>query len=168
MKNIPVPGRDSYMKQFIFRMEDFITRIRWVALFFLKKEEDKEKGEEIESQSEDEDTDFKRRTFGFRSTKVPPSIKQLTAFEKDLWDMTENIKFSKKDLPPFQKEMKKEINNLKKSDKLLIPADKTSNMYQLKPTTYKKLLKDNITRAYKKVDNKNVDNINKEAKSIAK
>ena len=167
MKNIPIPGRNSYLKQFIFRMEDFITRVRWVALFFLKKEAEKEQGDDTFSE-EDEDEDFERRTFGFRSSNVPPPIKEIAEFEKDLWDMVENIQFSNKKLSPFQRKMKKEIKNLNESDKLLIPADKTSNMYELKPETYNKLLKDNITRAYKKVDNEKVDEINNEAKNVAK
>ena len=59
----------------------------------------------------------------------------------------------------------KEVN---KSDNLIIAADKTSNMYEVPPGNYKKLLRDNITQQYKKVDRKVLDDINKEAKMITK
>ena len=40
-------------------------------------------------------------------------------------------------------------------------------MYIVKPEIYNKLLKDNLTAEYKKVENEIVDNINIEAKEIA-
>ena len=165
MKNIPTPSNDSYLKQLIHRVEDLITRMRWKAIFFLKKEEEKDNEE---SESEEGEDDVKRRTYGFRSTRVPERVNEMEEFEKDVWDMVEQCKFKDKGSESaFQKKMKNEIKEINKSDKLLIPADKTSNMYQVRTQTYNKLLKDNTTRAYKKVDRKEIENINKEAKKIA-
>ena len=50
---------------------------------------------------------------------------------------------------------------------MLIPADKTTNIYELRVDNYKKLLKDNITRVYHKTGKSTLENINAEAKSIA-
>ena len=61
----------------------------------------------------------------------------------------------------------KEVKEVNKSDNLIIAADKTSNMYEVPPEKYKKLMRDNITQQYKKVDEV-VDDINKEAKMITK
>ena len=41
LKNIPIPTNDAFMKSLIYRTEDLLIRIRWVAFFFLKHEEEK-------------------------------------------------------------------------------------------------------------------------------
>ena len=41
----------------------------------------------------------------------------------------------------FQNEMKDNINKIKSSSNVFIPADKTTNMYELTPKEYKKLSK---------------------------
>ena len=64
--------------------------------------------------------------------------------------------------------MKADIAKVKDSPNLFIPADKTTSMYELSPTEYKKLLKANITKAYKKATPCLEDAINLEAKQIAK
>ena len=46
--------------------------------------------------------------------------------------------------------MKADIAKAKVSPNLFIPPDKTTNMYELSPSEYKKLLKDNITKTCKK------------------
>ena len=47
--------------------------------------------------------------------------------------------------------MKADSAKLKASPNVYIPADKATNIYELSPTKYQKLLKDNITKTYKKV-----------------
>ena len=165
MKNIPIQNEDSFLKNFIHRTEDFITRLRWPILFFLKREEEKKKDncDDCESDSEDE----RKETYGFRSTRIPPPIKEIEEFEQDLWSMVEGIQFNKK-RTQFQKRLINEVKEIKKSKNLIIPADKTSNMYEVPVEKYNKLLKDNITKQYKKVDDKVIDDINKEAKKVTK
>ena len=165
MKNIPIQNEDSFLKNFIHRTEDFITRLRWPILFFLKREEEKKKDncDDCESDSEDE----RKETYGFRSTRIPPPIKEIEEFEQDLWSMVEGIQFNKK-RTQFQKRLTNEVKEIKKSKNLIIPADKTSNMYEVPVEKYNKLLKDNITKQYKKVDDKVIDDINKEAKKVTK
>ena len=96
----------------------------------------------------------------------PPYIKEIAEFEKDLWIMVESTKLENKK-SNFQKKLQQEIKEIKKSKSLLIPADKTTNMYQMKTNEYKKLLKDNITSNYRKVDKNTINKINLEAKQIA-
>ena len=50
----------------------------------------------------------------------------------------------------FQNEMKDNINKIKSSSNVFIPADKTTNMYELTPKEYKKLLRNNVTKNYRK------------------
>ena len=50
LKNIPIPGKDAYLKDLIHRTESFITRLRWKVFFFLKRNnrDDNEEYEEPE------------------------------------------------------------------------------------------------------------------------
>ena len=57
---------------------------------------------------------------------------------------------------------------IKKSEKVIVPADKTSNYYEIDKADYKKLVRDSVTAKYT-IDNTNIeDRINQEAKEIAK
>ena len=50
---------------------------------------------------------------------------------------------------------------------MIIPVDKTTNLYDVKIDNYKKLLQDNITATYQKTEDSTVAKINKETKAIA-
>ena len=49
---------------------------------------------------------------------------------------------------------------------LIIPANKSNNLYKISKDTYSKLLQDNITKSYKKSNVTLINNIKKEAKVI--
>ena len=173
MKNIPIPSEDSFFKNFIFRTHDFITRMRWKALFFKRSEEEKKENkttEDSSSSNEENNTDNENQEienkYGYRTSRNPPYIKEIADFEKDLWLMVESTQIVNKK-SNFQRKLQKEVKEIKRSNTLLIPADKTTNMYKIKTEKYKKLLRDNITSSYKKVDQNTVDEINQEAKEIA-
>ena len=57
--------------------------------------------------------------------------------------------------------------NICKSDKMLVPADKTSNLYELEPSKYETLLVNNITTHYKKTNDKMEADVNLEAGKLA-
>ena len=78
LKNIPTPNKDFFMKHLLSRTEDFIQRLRWKVLFFLQPET---KGAEL-------------KTFGFRTEKSAPQIKELTDFENDPYSVIEKLEFS--------------------------------------------------------------------------
>ena len=63
--------------------------------------------------------------------------------------MVRNIEFTKCQ-SPFLKYLNKEVNSIKRSPNLFISADKTSNIYEMKEDDYKKILKENVTKGYKK------------------
>ena len=81
MKNIPIPTKNPYLKNLIFKLESFIKRIRWKAYFF-------EKPNEI-----DDATTV--NNFGFKSILTPPKNDHLNAFEEDLYDLVRNIEFKR-------------------------------------------------------------------------
>ena len=152
MKNIPIPSKNAYLKNLIFKLESFIKQIRWKAYLF-------ENSNEINKTTT-------ATNFGFKSVKTPPKNEHLSAFENDLYDLVRNIEF-KRINTAFQNQLNKDINSINNDPLLFIPADKTNNLYKLNNDKYKKLLQDNITKSYKKANTNSIRSINKEAKTIA-
>ena len=76
----------------------------------------------------------------------------LNAFDNNLYDMVRNIEF-KNVKSPFQHQLQNDVKRIKQEPKLLIPADKTNNLYRLTTDEYKKLLTENISKSYKKLIN---------------
>ena len=71
VKNIlPIPSKNAYLKNLIFKLENFIKRIRWKAYFF-------EKPNEIDNLTT-------VNNFGFKSVLTPPKNEHLDAFEEAL------------------------------------------------------------------------------------
>ena len=58
-------------------------------------------------------------------------------FKKDLPELVQIVKYRNRN-DKFQNEMKDDINKIKSSLNVFIPADKTTNMYELTPKEYKK------------------------------
>ena len=133
LKDMPIPWKSSNQLKLTDKIEIIIKRMRWKAHFFMS-------GNMIECDKE---------SFGFKSKNCPAQIKELEAFEKDLLDIVKSIKF-KNINNKFPNLLKGDIARVKTSHNLFLPADKTTNMYELSPTEYKKLLKDNIIKTYKK------------------
>ena len=84
-----------------------------------------------------------KETYGFKSKHHPSQSKYLEAFEKDLFNMANSLKFSRVH-NDFQQKMKKDIAQIKPSNDVFIFADKTNNLYKSSPKEYKKLLLNNI------------------------
>ena len=61
----------------------------------------------------------------------------------------------------FQKTLENDIKMVNNSS--FMPSDKTANMYKPDKDHYNKLLRESITSAYKKADEKVYDTINEEA-----
>ncbi|PIK38109.1 hypothetical protein BSL78_25061 [Apostichopus japonicus] len=161
MKNIPIPTANTYKKILIEKVENVIKRMRWKASFFLKTCNNEEDDEE-----DDEHHPAHTENFGFKSKKCPPQIEELRLFEDDLLRMIENVKF-KKVTNQFQDKLRKDVSRIKKSTKLLIPADKTRNMYEIDTQLHEKLLRQHITKNYQTTSMAPVNRINAEARTIA-
>ena len=148
-KNIPIPTEQNYKIQLISKTEKFIKRIRWKALQFLVKLESTDK-----------------LTYGFKTRYCPPVVDELTSFENDLMIMIKNIQF-KSIKNDFQSKLREDINEIKNSNKIFVPADKSRNIYKMEKEQYNKLLHENITKTYKKINENRINTINKTAKKIA-
>lgn len=157
MKNIPIPSRNSYLKNLIEKTESVIKRMRWKALFY---EQNKENDQGIDNPTDKNDT------YGFKSRKCPPHNEDLTNFEADVYDMIKKIEF-RNTRDEFQDQLQQDIRKINDSTKAFIPADKTTNYYEVDKTTHQKLLTDNITSTYKKANANLIEDINNQAKDIA-
>ena len=105
-------------------------------------------------------TSSSKETYGFRSTKNPPPIKELKDFEDDMLEMIQSVKFKQVNNPFFNK-LKEDTDRIKNEPKLLIAADKTTNFYKLEPSTYNDMLEKNITKSYKKAQPETTQAIHK-------
>lgn len=109
-----------------------------------------------------------KETYGFKSRNSPPRISELIPFEEGMQDLIQNIEF-KEVKCSFQNQMISDIKNqIRKPDSLLIPADKTTNYYTMNPASYDKLIKDNVTKTYKKSNDSVAEKLDAQSASIAK
>ena len=154
LKNIPTPSRDTYTLQLIDKVEAVIKRMRWKLYWY------------YESDNNYKDEQNKKETYGFRSKNTPPPQLELESFENDLFNMIASIKF-RNSTDDFQKKIQEDIRQINNSDKVLVFADKTTNIYKLSIDEHSKLLKNNVTKTYKKAPPKLEKSINLEAKYIA-
>ena len=150
LKNIPLPDNDSFLKSLLSKTEQFIQRLRWKTFFFLNPDTTK--------------PDL--RTFGFKTEKSAPQVKELSEFENDLYSLIENLEFSRH-RSHFQRQLLSDVEKIKNSKEVFILGDKTPNVYEVKASDYNNLLHNSITTHYKKADKKTETEINIEAKSIA-
>ena len=83
-------------------------------------------------------------------------------------DLIQNIEF--KDVKcNFQNQMNSDIKNkIKEPNSLLIPEDKTTNYYTMNPASYDKLIKENVTKTYKKSSDSVAEKLDGQSASIAK
>ena len=118
LKNIPAPNERTYKLQLIEKIELFIKKLRWKAVFFINSS--KETGESRASGS----------VYDLTSNKCVRQLKELIPFEDDLVDLVKNIKF-RKVRNDFQMKLCEDLGKVRSSKKTMTFADRTSNMYRL-------------------------------------
>ena len=150
-KNIPIASKKAYMKKMMEKVESFVRRLRWKALFFEKPE--------LAGGN-------KKETYGFKTNLAPPRMEHLNAFEADLYDLACNIQFSPR-RDAFQRKLATDVKEINNSPNVLVSADKTTNLYSMSKEAYVKLLGENVTKTYKKADATTKSEIDCEAKDIA-
>ena len=150
VKNIPPCNCYQYTVKMYETASKLIERMRWKAHF---------------SNAEEQETDQTEFKGIFPTEKSAPKDKHLTRFENELYDLIKNIKFRKFSNSLVNK-MKKDLSEIESSKKVFIFADKSTNMYKMDPSEYRKLLNENVTTTYKKAKRGMVDKINEEAGCI--
>ena len=89
-----------------------------------------------------------QQTYGFEMLNCPPKIKEIILFERELWDLVNEIKFRKVS-SNFQNWLEEDIKAIKKSREIFVFANKTSNIYKIEKNEYNKLSTNAITSTYK-------------------
>ena len=108
----------------------------------------------------------KKETHGLKSRKYPQTIDELIGFEDSLSSLTIDIEFSNVS-NTFQEQLANDIKQIKCTNKVIVPADKTGNLYKVEKGDYKKYSRDNITKTYKKSSNSKVNRREFAPKKIA-
>ena len=162
LKNIPIPSEKQYKLQMIEKIEAVIKRMRWKAIIF----ENQQKHVKLDENKTTKVRQDFVNNYGFKSNKCPAPVIQLERFEKELFDLINKIQFTNTRCE-FQTMLKNDIKIIKSTTTTLTPADKTSNMYKITATKYKQLVKNAVTKTYKKAKENISDQINSEGKKIA-
>ena len=76
------------------------------------------------------------------------------------------IKF-RRDYNSFQKKVNKDIEEITSSNCIWVRADKSKNMYKIKPSKYHEFLRNKITDNYKTDYNDTIDQINNDTCKFA-
>ena len=150
LKNIPMPTKLEYQKTLTNKMNEFLVRCRW-KLFWYKNHD--KRGKE-------------RNTYGFKSSKFPSTDKDIKEFEDDMIELIKTIEM-RSFTNSLQNQMNEDKRKIKNSPNIFLASDKTGNFYEVKPDVYQKFLNDTITKDYRKTSHATVENINKEAATIA-
>ena len=131
-KSIPLPSREAFLKKLLFQSEKFLKRLRWKAHFFDNPDASLEEKE----------------NFGFHTHNCPPNVKDLQPFEADFYTMLSKIEFERNTNETL-KEIGEVAQKIRKSSSAIVPADKSSNFYELDVELYSKLISKSITSDYK-------------------
>ena len=94
--------------------------MRWKAHFYNKDEEENEVP----------------KNYGLKSLNCQPQIKEFSAFENELFNLLNIIKFRKVQ-SKFQRKLKKDIQLINCESETLTFKDKTTNQYKLEKTSTK-------------------------------
>ena len=117
--NILVPSKEYYMHRMMAKTEEFVQHLRWKSFYHLNPS----------------DTPTKR-TFGFKTTRTPPQVKELQRFENDLYRVFSDLEFTNF-RSPFSRQLSQDVRRINNSRNIFLIADKTRNIYEVSVDTYK-------------------------------
>ena len=155
LKYMPTPGEKSYKLRLLEMIEIFIQKMRCRTIIFINNNK---------KAAQDYKQGF---SYGLKNGRSPPQVKDLIQFEDNLVRIVKQLKFCKV-VNNFQKILREHMKEVQTSKKAVTPADKTSNMYKLNKNEYQNLLRNAITRTYKKASESIGTKINKEGITFAK
>ena len=155
LQNIPTPEEKSYKLRLSEKIEIFIHKMRLKAVFFVNNNK---------KATEDYKQGF---SYGLKSGRSPPQVKDLIRFKDDLVRKVKELKFCKVK-NNFQNILREDMKQVQTSKKTLTPADKISDMYRLNKNDYRNLLRNAITITYKEANKSIGTKINKEGIKFAK
>ena len=150
LKSIPRPSPEAYHKHLLIKTSDFIGRVRWKCHFFLLGDDRPERPE----------------TFGFRSTAPLPFVAELNDFESAVYHLISTVKF-RRTPNSFLDRLDSDVARIRSSTTATVPADKTSNLYQVPVGDYHRLIQSSIMSSYRKAPDTAIERIEEGATAIA-
>ena len=94
-----------------------------------------------------------KETYGFKSKRSPPHVKELEQLEDSMLDMIQSIQLKANHHPNnLQRKLRKDVKEIRKDQHVFVMADKTTNYYKATPEEYMRLLNKNVTKACKRTD----------------
>ena len=108
---------EQYKMQLICEVENLVKRMRWKAIEFLGRLDNKV-----------------RDNFGFKSGKCLPLVNELSNFESDLLIMIHNVEFQPVK-NGFLSKLKEDVKTIKNTKEFLINTDMSSNIYKMDKDT---------------------------------
>ena len=150
LKNIPVPSKDTFLKCLIDKTQKFFQRVRWAVHWHINRDK----------------VPKVKETYGFKTEKSAPAHPGLAKFESDVIHLIYNLEY-RKNKTPFQQKLLNDVKEIRKRETILLPGDKTSNMYEVDKNVYNKLVRDNVTSEYKVAAPELEKNVNLEASILA-
>ena len=112
-----IPMEEQYKMQLICEVENLVKRMRWKAIEFLGRLDNKV-----------------RDNFGFKSGKCLPLVNELSNFESDLLIMIHNVEFQPV-RNGFLLKLKEDVKTIKNTKEFLINTDMSSNIYKMDKDT---------------------------------
>ena len=141
LRDIPVTDDKTYLQILIQSWEPTNKQMKWKILKTFNPEAFNNGNKE---------------NFGFPTTRpapIPkpdcPASKPLLKFQRGMVELFKNVEFNKQS-NEHQEKLKKDILKISKEERMYVSADKTSNLYLVKPDRYKELLQKNVHKEYKK------------------
>ena len=122
--------------------------MRWKTLQFLGKLEENNK-----------------ETYRFKCQIYPQRVDELNKFEEELILMIKNIDLRNVH-SKLQEKSKHDITEIRNSNKVIVPANKTRNLYKIEKKDYNEFLSENITKTYRKSNRNKINKLNLDAKKI--
>ena len=122
--------------------------MRWKTLQFLGKLEENNK-----------------ETYRFKCQIYPQRVDELNKFEEELMLMIKNIDLRNVH-NKLQEKSKHDITEIRNSNKVIVPANKTRNLYKIEKKDYNEFLSENITKTYRKSNRNKINKLNLDAKKI--
>ena len=179
LKDIGIPSKFEYQKTLIYRIEDFIKRLRWKCYFIgpptfnaIMYDKTSEKESQCTQENftqcqtqvdpQNEIPEFEERQwYGFKSENTPPVIKELIRFENELYKLVRKLKFRKVN-DNFQNMIKDDLRSISNSKEIIVPADKSPILYKIPVEMYKKLLREEVKKKYEISSESSVTKLNQE------
>ena len=147
LKDIPLADDKTFLQILIQSWEKTDKAMRWKILKTFHPEAFQNSGKE---------------NYGFKTTKPAPtpktdcpSYKPLREFQQGMVELIKSIKFNNNSNEHLER-MKKDIAKISKEKRVYVSADKTSNLYLVKPNRYRELLQKSVHKEYKKSCDDNV------------